>query len=437
MWVLAHGLGGAKNLPIPAGYAFAGACVALAVSFAVLIVAWRRPRFDAATLGRPVPRLAAVVEARWFRVLLRLVGLLFTAYVAFAAVLGPDLLTNPTFGVVYVLLWVGIVPLSLLFGPFYRSVSPVRTVNLLVAKVLGGDPTKGVFEMPARLGYWPAAAGLLAFVWLELVYPSATYLSAVRLWFAVYLAVMLIGGALYGSRWFARADPFEVYSTLVGHLSPWGRRADGVLVVRSPLGNLDGVPAGPGLVGVVAVLFGSTAFDSFKDTPFWLRHVQASNIASDHLNLLALVGFCLLVGLTFAAATMTTGVEDLPRRTLPDLFAHAVVPIVVGYIVAHYLSYFVETGQQTLIQLSDPMGTGANLLGTANWHVGYWLSLHPDFLAVTKVLAVVTGHVLGVIASHDRAVRLLPARHRLTGQLPLLVVMVAYTFGGLSLLFAA
>jgi hypothetical protein len=135
---------------------------------------------------------------------------------------------------------------------------------------------------------------------------------------------------------------------------------------------------------------------------------------------------------------MATGVSEGMRRTeLPAMFAHSVVPIIVGYMIAHYLSYLVETGQQTLILLSDPMGTGANLLGTADWRVNYWLSSHPTFLAVTKVLAVVTGHVLGVIAAHDRATKLLPLRHQLTGQLPLLFVMVFYTVGGLYLLFGA
>ena len=113
------------------------------------------------------------------------------------------------------------------------------------------------------------------------------------------------------------------------------------------------------------------------------------------------------------------------------------MPIVVGYVVAHYLSYLLETGQQTLVQLSDPLGTGANLLGTADWQVSYWISQHPTFLAVVKVLAVVTGHVLGVIAAHDRAIKVLPRRHQLTGQLPLLFVMVFYTITGLYLLFGA
>lgn len=109
----------------------------------------------------------------------------------------------------------------------------------------------------------------------------------------------------------------------------------------------------------------------------------------------------------------------------------------VGYVVAHYLTYLVEVGQQTLIQASDPFSDGSNYLGTADLTVNYGLSYHPTFLATTKVLAVVLGHVLGVVAAHDRAVRVLPKRHQLTGQLPLLVAMVAFTVGGLYLLFAA
>ncbi|HET6627765.1 MAG TPA: hypothetical protein VFG63_15345 [Nocardioidaceae bacterium] len=436
--VFAHGIGGAQDLPIPAEYAIAGAGAALAVSFIVLALAWRTPRFDAATSGRPVPgRLAALADHPGVAAMLRVLGLAFFVFVAWAALFGPDLLINPTFGVVYVLLWVGIVPASLLFGPFYRAVSPIRTVATLVARLTGGDPERGLTQLPRWVGYWPAALGLFAFVWLELVYPQSTYLSPIRLWFAIYIGVLLVGSALFGSAWFARADPFEVYSTLVGHLSVFGRRSDGTLVLRNPLGNLDGVVAAPGLVGVVSVLFGSTAFDSFKDSNLWLRYTQSLDVNIAALNTAVMLAACAVVGLTFAAATTATGVGDVRRGTLPDLFAHSVVPIIVGYMVAHYLSYFVETGQQTLVQLSDPMGNGSNLFGTANWDVDYWLSTHPTFLAVTKVLAVVTGHVLGVVAAHDRAIRLLPRRHQLTGQLPLLCVMVFYTVSGLYLLFSA
>jgi hypothetical protein len=53
------------------------------------------------------------------------------------------------------------------------------------------------------------------------------------------------------------------------------------------------------------------------------------------------------------------------------------------------------------------------------------------------VTAVVTGHILGVILAHDRALKMLPRRKAVTGQIPLVVLMVCYTVGGLTLLFAS
>lgn len=437
--VFAHGIGGAQDLPIPAEFAIAGAGAALAVSFIVLALAWRAPRYDTATSGRPAPAwLARLADSAYLAWGLRALGLVFAGYVTWAAVAGPDLLTNPTFGVVYVWLWVGLVPLSLLFGPALRALSPVRTLHLLFTRLVGADPDRAMYPVPRWLGCWPAALGLFAFVWLELIYPDSTYLAPLRLWFAVYVAVLLVGSAFFGSRWFERADPFEVYSTLVGRLSVFGRRDDGTLVLRSPLANLATVRPAPGLVAVIAVLFGSTAFDSFKDSNVWLRFTQTTDLSMTWVNTAVMLLFCAVVGASFAAATAAVAPrDDVPRAALPTLFAHSVVPIIVGYMVAHYLTYFVETGQQTLIQLSDPMGNGSNLLGTGDGEVSYWLSSHPTLLAVTKVLAVVTGHVLGVVAAHDRAVALLPRRSQLTGQLPLLMVMVFYTVSGLALLFGA
>ena len=168
------------------------------------------------------------------------------------------------------------------------------------------------------------------------------------------------------------------------------------------------------------------------------QFVQSTDVDAIVLNNLALIAFCAAVGLIFVAGTMATGVEPgTRRRDLPNVFAHSIVPIVAGYIVAHYLTYLVEVGQQTLIQASDPLSNGSNWFGTAGWSVNYAISYHPTALATTKVLAVVLGHVVGVIAAHDRALTVLPEKHRITGQLPLLVAMVAFTVGGLYLLFAA
>lgn len=436
MKVFTHGIGGAQDLPISLPFALAGGAAALALSFAVLVLAWREPRFDGATGGRPLPAgLARSVEGGWLTSLLRALGLAFTAYVVWAAVAGPDTAINPTFGVVFVLLWVGLVPMSLLFGPFYRAVNPLRTIHVLLSKVTGGGPEEGVARLPDWVGLWPAAFGIYAFTWLELVYPSSGYLAPVRLWFAVYAAVVLVGAAVFGERWIRACDPFEAFSTLVGHLSFFGRRDDGVLVVRSPLRNLDALPAVPGLLALTGILLGSTAFDSFKESLTWLRVTSDLGVDKVLLDTLALLAFWLLVSGLFALATLAAPAADGSHRgDLPLRFAASLVPIVVGYVLAHYLSLLVEYGQQTLVHLSDPMGRGDDYLGTADLQVNYWLSRHQTFLAYTKVLAIVGGHVLGVVSAHDKAMQLLGRRHQLTGQLPLLMVMVGFTVAGLYLL---
>jgi hypothetical protein len=434
-----HGLGGAKDLPIPLELAVAGATAALVVSFCVLALAWRKPRYEVPRPGRPVPTVQRVVDDERFQWTLRILALLLAAYLTWALIWGPDLVTNPVLGTFYVLVWVGLVPASLLFGPVIKALSPVRTLNLLLAKATGGDPGTGLTTYPAKLGYWPAAVGLFTFVWQELVNPQSAYLGSVRLWLAAYLAIMLIGAAVFGDVWLERADPFEVYSSLLAHLSPWGRDVQGRLVVRSPLANLATVTPRPGLLAVVAVLFGSTAFDTYKDTIPWQRFVIDVGLNDIFTNSVALLVFCLIVGVSFTIAAMSTGVDTtgphaVRRRDLPGLLAHSVIPIIVGYMTAHYLSYLVEQGQNTIIQLSDPMVRGDNYLGTANLNVNYWLSFHPSLLAAIKVLAVITGHICGVIAAHDRAIALLPKRHQVSGQIGMLVIMVAYTATGLYLL---
>ena len=432
-----HGVGGRQDLPIPFELAVLGAALALVVSFLILGFAWKQSRYRGDDSGRPLPaamtRVADSPGARWT---LRLAGLAVTAWVGLAAVAGPDLATNPTAGAVFVLLWVGLVPASLLFGPVWRLVNPLRTVHLLVCRATGLDPADGIRRLPPWVGLWPAAWWLWAFTWLELVAPDRATTPVIRAWFAVFFGVSLVGAVVWGARWFDRADPFETYSVVVGRLSWLGRRSDGRLVARRPLENLDGLPARPGLTAVVAVLLGSTMYDSASASPAWARWVQRSDLVPTLAGTIGLTLAVLLVYATFTLAVWWAGrVARTPTRA--DAFAHSVVPIAVGYVVAHYLTLFVLEGQHTLVLLADPFGTGANWFGLAGLSENRWLADQPTLVSSLQVAAIVIGHVLGIVSAHDRAVRLFPPRRALIAQLPLLAVMVGYTVAGLLLLFAA
>ncbi|MEE2854388.1 MAG: hypothetical protein VX424_17260 [Actinomycetota bacterium] len=444
--VLAHGLGGSGDLPVPYAYAMVGAAWALTFTFALVAFAWRRPRFDPLKPGRPLPAaLTTLVDSRAARWSAAAVALAFAAWAVAAGVWGPESESNALLGAFYVLLWVGLVALSLAFGPVWRVISPMRTVYLLLRRIAPERLGRPRLSYPEGWGYRPAAVGLFAFVWMELASPNSASLPWVRTWIACYAVLMLVGAWLCGQRWLARADPFGVYSVAVSRLSPFRRnRETGRVVIGNPLDHLPSLPVRPGVVVLLAVLLGSTAFDSFSSSPTWrgfsdqvTREFGAPpTLASSTLRTVGLIVFICVVALTFSlAARATGGVTAEHRRELPGEMAHSLIPIVVGYIFAHYLSYLVERGQQALFALADPFGHGWNLLGLAHLHVAYVLSMHPPVLAAVKVTCVVTGHIVAVIAAHDKALRLLPTGHQLTGQLTMMLVMVGYTFTGLYLLF--
>lgn len=443
--VLAHGIGSQHDLPISPFYAFAGAFTALFVSFLALGLLWSASRFRGDRSGVALPAgVQRVADAPATRTALRGLGLAASLAVLLYLLLGPDdPARNPAPGAVYVLLWVGLVPASLLFGPVWRLLNPLRALHRLLARLAvnlrtarrsaahaaGATHSSPRPEprprppLPARLGQWPAAAGLFAFTWLELVSPDPASTTTLLIALTGYAAVQLLLAARYGERWFADGDAFEVYSALLARLSPLGRRSDGRLVLRNPFHGLDATPERPGLVATVCVLLGSTAYDGFSDNPSWINAIQTSPLGRTPAATLGLLGAIALVAALYCLCAAVTRLVCGPHPGPLTAFAHSLVPIALGYLVAHYFSLLVVEGPRTVI-----MALGADNAPEPLSPLG------PGGLAALQVIAVVTGHALGVIAAHDRSVRLFPPAKAVAGQLPLLALMITYTVGGLGLL---
>lgn len=432
---LAHGIGGRGDLPIPFWLALYGAGIAVALSFALLGLLWPKPRLTGDEAGRPLRRLEAVVDSAAFRAVLRGLVLAVSAFVTLVAIAGPDdSVANLGPWMLYIVFWVGIVVVSLLLGPVWRVVNPLRTVHAGLARLSGTDADDGIRPLPERLGYWPAAGWLALFVWLELVYPDRAQPRTVAVFLVVYATANLVAATVYGSRWFERGDGFEVYSTFIGRLAPIGRRSDGRLVRRNPLDGLSGLASAPGIVAVVSVLIGSTAFDGLSRTRLWADNVDPSSVPAGTLGLAGSIAF---VAVTYTVATrLAARPAKADPSPMPGTFAHSVVPIAIGYALAHYISLLIFEGQQVLILASDPFATGANYFGTTFWAINFAL-VPASAISVVQVASIVGGHIVGVIAAHDRAVSLFRGRAAVRGQYPLLAVMVAYTVGGVALLMGA
>ena len=440
--VPAHGLGGRSDLPVDPVLAASGAAAAVAVSFIVLMKGWPRARFADSNGGRPLPGvISRVLDARLFAQVLRALMLAVSVFVVAVAFLGPaESDSNLAPYALYVVFWVGLVPVSLLFGPVWRLLNPLRLLHGGLCRVLGVDPEAGMKRLPAGVGLWPAAGVLLLFVWLELVYPDRAVPVVVGVFLAAYAVLTLVLALLFGRRWFSAGDGFEVYSTLIGSMAPLGRREDGTSVLRNPLTGLSGVPASPGLSAVVVVLIGSTGFDGLTRTRYWIVNVPPDSIPLGTAALLGVVG---VVGALFVSAIRVSrrwmerpSSDRSSTGTLrPARFAHSLIPVALGYAVAHYFSYFLFEGQVVLALISDPFGLGWDLFGTSGRWIDYFL-VSPTTIGWTQVGAIVVGHILGLTAAHDRALALFDSRNAVRSQIPLAVLMVGITLAGVLLLVA-
>ncbi|MFB4310204.1 hypothetical protein [Actinomadura sp. GTD37] len=429
--VLAHGLGGRTDLPLDAVAAIAGGGIAVAASSAALTAAWKRPRLHPEA-GRPLPAaLARVLDAPALTLAGRALALAAAALVVAAAFAGPpDAAANLAPWALFVTFWVGLVPASVLLGPVWRRVNPLRTLHAALCRATRTPPA-GRRPLPARLGYWPAAAWLTAFVWLELVAPNRSDPRAAGTLILAYAAANLALAWWFGRDWFTRGDGFEAYSSLLARLCPVGRRGDGTLVLRTPLTGLMTGAAEPGLTATACVLIGSTGFDGVTRTTYWRDNVDPSSVPAGTLGLAAAVAA--VTALYVAALRLSARLTGQDPAALPGRFAATLLPIALGYTLAHYFSFFVLEGQTTFILAGDPFGTGADLFGATGNRIDYDLA-GPTLTAQVQVNAIVLGHVAGTAAAHDLALRT-PARSP-RGQLPVAAAMVALTCAGLFALLS-
>jgi hypothetical protein len=445
----AHGLVGRQDLPIPRWLFAWAACVVLVVSFVALATLWPKPRFEAPSPGRrllAVPPLPA-------EIVLGALGVFAFGLTAYAGLAGTQTETAnlaPTF--VYVIFWVGMPVLSVLFGDVFRAFNPWRAIGRVcgtVVKRFAGDATPEPLAYPARLGRWPAAAGILAFAWVELVYSGRSDPSQLAVMMLVYATIQLVGMSLYGvETWTDRADAFGVTFAFFGRMSPL-HVDGGVLRTRPVLSGLPSLRPVPGTVALLCVLIGTTSFDGFSQGPTW------SNLAPDLQEWFTKLGFsqehaleaAFTVGLVLvvlaiaglyrlgiagmASVAGTAGPQELGARLV-----HTLVPIALAYIIAHYCSLLLYQGQAMAYLLSDPLGDGSNYLGTGDRGINY------TFISATgiwyvQVGALVLGHVAGLVLAHDRALSLYAkARDATRSQYWMLAIMVGFTSLGLWLLSA-
>lgn len=444
----AHGLVARADLPIPQWLFAWAATLVLVASFVGLAALWRRPRLERAP-ARPLLRIPA-----WLDAACGVVGVAIFALVVYSGLAGPrSSAANlaPTF--VYVLLWVGVAPLSALLGDVFRAFNPWRAVARAAAWAIAttrATPNRPLLTYPERLGRWPAAAGLFGFAWLELVYSNSEDPRVIAVLALVYAALQLAAMAVFGiERWSDRGDAFGVYFNLFARLSPLVRRGADLCVTR-PLSRVAGLTSMPGTVALLCVMIGSTSFDGASRGALWtsvapdLVSVFSSIGVGDSLAIQAAYTIGLIASVLVIASLYRLGVSGMQSvggastraGELAGRFAHTLVPIALAYVVAHYFSLLVYQGQAAGYLFSDPLGRGWDLLGLSSSGIDYGV-ISATGIWYVQVGALVIGHVTGLALAHDRSLVLYRRAEQATrSQYWMLAVMVGYTSLGLWLLSA-
>ena len=456
----AHGLVGRRDLPVPT-WLFAWAATAvLVVSFVGLGALWRTPRLSGAAERR------VLSVPRWLEIPIGAIGVAFLGLVLASGFFGVQIDTAnfaPT--AIFVGLWLAIPFASLLLGDVYAALNPVRALGRAAGWVAGkvaGDTLPAPLELPARLGRWPAAVLLLTYAWVELAFVGRNDPSQLAALVAAFVVLQGVGMSLFGTEaWVNRADPFAVWFGWVATLSPLHWEA-GTLRLRAPgVGNAKR-QAIAGDAAVVFVAIGTTMWDGLSggDLLGTVRADWATALAAGGLSLAwanALVATAgMLLAVAFVAAVVVAGVWRMPadraldaeRRRKPTThaallrdFAPSLVPIGVAYAVGHYLSLLAFQGQALPQLLSNPFGRSlapgeGGWLGAAGWTIDYgWISA--TTIWYLQVGALLAGHVLALVLSHDRALDRFPHPYAGRSQRSMLVVAVAFTCIGLWLLSSA
>jgi hypothetical protein len=415
--VLAHTLSNTYQSRLPLIVYLAGAAIAVALSFAFLLIADVRAEPPVVGAGRVPPA--------WLRWLLRGIGLIGWLWIVAQGIAGGVSSADVTTLFLWVYGWVGLALLSALVGPVWHWLDPFTTIHDLGAAVLRrlGVASWETAEFPMSLRRWPAIVGLLFFVWLELVGntggPRSLFIVLVG-----YTAFTLAMMAQFGrDEWRRDGETFSVWFGILGRLAPLtlvGEPAEG-RVARRPFASGLLLP-GWRLTDLIIIGIGTASilFDGLSQTQPWFEVFGAPDTPIKTLQLLGFVG--VLVGAAFVVSRLV----GVPAT------AAGLLPIAVGYLIAHYFTYLLIDGQRIVVAIADPFQQGWDLgnLGLAFYEPqSGWLP--PGFVWTVQLAAVVGGHMLGAWGGHVVAAResgaARGAREHRRREVPLAVIMVALT----------
>ena len=442
----AHASDRGHVLLLPTGYYVAGGALAVAASFLVLALLppdtldrfWRR-RLPLFTFGDGARTIVSLLFFAGFAILIA------------AGLFGSrDPLSNPLPLVIWTLLWVGLALLQGLLGDLWSWLNPWYGPWRIATRLIGrrGDDAPAS-RLPAWLGCWPAVILFFAFAWFELIDPAPDDPARLAWAAGLYWLGSFVAMLAFGFRdWNQRGEFLTVFFAMVARFAVVERDEHGRLNLCWPGAKLLAAePLPPSGIAFLLLSLSSVSFDGLSKTFFWLGLFDINPLefpgrtALNGIGSFGLVLTFILLAVAFMLAVVLgqrLANSRHPFLSAAGLLVWSIVPIALAYHVAHYLTALLVDGQYAIAALSDPFALGWNLFGTADMQIEAGIAAGADsawWLWNLQAGVIIAGHMLAVLVAHGFACRLhpVPARAALS-QLPLTLLMIAYTVFGLWLL---
>ncbi len=368
---------------------------------------------------------------------------------------------DPRANINLTLFWVGfllgLTYATAIVGDVYALLNPWRTLVDLVERA-GINLSRARLTYPAWIGYAPAFVCYVGLIWIELFTLPRPYVLSIAA--AVYTALTLLGVFLFGrGAWFTYGELFSVFFGLVAMMSPLeysDERGRARVRLRAPFSTPRVPLPGHGtLVLFVLFMLSSTTYDAVHQTFLWvslywqrllplLQPLWGDDIVAAQTALTAWYQIYQWAGLVLSpflylllylavlwCARLVTGTR-ISLWTLAGEFAPSLVPIALVYHATHYATILIADAPRLWPLAADPFGLGWQLFRA---ELAPPKPLNMGVIWHSQVALVLTGHVLGVYLAHKTALRVFATtRHGIISQLPMLVLMVAYTSVGLWVL---
>lgn len=449
--VSAHAFGTLYNLPVPFWLYLYGGAVAIIVSFLLIAYFFKRasPVFHYPSRDLSDIFVFKILTSLFCKNTLRIVFLflfLLMVIAGFAGIDGPQENINMTlFWVIFAL---GFTYSVAVIGNVWAVVNPWKTV-VETAEALIGKKIAGVITYPKFLSFYPAFIFYFLFIWIELFGVNTPKSLSIIL--TVYSAITLTGVLVFGKDvWFRYGEFFGVFFGLIAKISPFEFRGE-KLFLRPPfVGLLQEKAQHISLLLFILFMLSSTAFDGFRSTYQWVMLLRGMLVPQSDLlfgentffpsQIAGVIGLPLTLFLFLYVYLMLLALAKFIAKSKLSLgqiavrFAYSLVPIAFVYNIAHYYTLLQTEGQNMIRLVSDPLGYGWNLFGTAGYRTNYSF-IDANFSWHFQVAVILIGHIAGVYLAHVIALETFPSRRRaFVSQLPLLVLMILYTMAGFWIL---